>query len=122
MRSSMSCHSRPGHRALHVSTTSSVFTCTLIEATVTPASCQHRKVTFWIEQSLPLPLSDVYAPTGFNEVFPALPRPATRHKIFLLLNHQKTSGTLWPSLLRDSNKAHSPPQFHLGPQNSRAIL
>src|SRR5712664_3237057 len=33
-----------------------------------------RKVTFWIEQSLPLPLSDVYAPTGFNEVFPALRR------------------------------------------------
>jgi hypothetical protein len=69
------------------------------------------------------PLSDVYAPTGFNEVFPALFRPATPtpHKIFLLLNHQKTSGTLWPSLLRDSNKTHSPPQFHLGPRNSRTL-
>src|SRR5216684_3300654 len=43
-----------------------------------------RKVTFRIEQSLPLPLSDVYAPTGFNEVFPAPPRPVTRHKIFCL--------------------------------------
>src|SRR5229473_7376703 len=98
MRSSMSCHSCPGHRALYVSTTSSVFTCTLIEATVTPASCQHH---------------DVYAPTGFNEVFPALSRPATRTPIKSSSSSttRKTSRILWPSLLRDSNKTHSPPQF-----------
>src|SRR6266851_613124 len=111
MRSSMSCHSRPGHRALYVSTTSSVFTCTLIEATVTPASCQHQEKRLSGSSSL----------CRCHCRMSMLLQVSTR--CFPLIKSSSSPPEeiqeLLLSLSRLCQSVHSPPQFHLGPQNPK---
>src|SRR5229473_2091504 len=100
MRSSMSCHSCPGPRALYVSTNSSVFTCTLIEATVTPASCQQpsrllpastKKSDFLDRAVSAAAIGGCLCSYRFQRVLSRSPsaRYPNPHKIFLLLNHQE---------------------------------